>query len=363
MPEDGTSLPSKRVLDLDLARGIAVALMILSHGIKGLVGFDQFPEWGIVPIHLITKFSSTLFFIVFGASLAVAFLPHIGTLEWPKKRKKLILRGLKIFFWYKVLTIVEMFHLYTREDILHTLFYQAFTVYVEILGFYSLALLWVPFTLRLWRSLPLPAQMLLPFGLMICSNLIYNNFSFWGMEGVQALLVEHKNHYTWGQLARSPLIFLGLLIGKLTFSSDLPVTEKKKAILDVALSSVVFFAGFLILSYGHLYQALHEIALNEGKHPPEAKFMLFSMGGAMFILALTFWGGEKLALVLKPITIIGKDSLHAFIFHIFVIFIFYRYLFNLWHKISYNQALALTLVLLVLTPCWIRIKNWILRES
>lgn len=363
MPEDGMSRSQQRVLDLDLARGIAVALMILSHGIKGLVGFEHFPEWGLVPIHLITKFSSTLFFIVFGASLAVAFLPYVGTTEWPRKRKKLLIRGLKIFFWYKVLTIVEMFHLYSREDILHTLTYQAFTVYVEILGFYSIALLWVPFTLGLWRSLPLVAQMLLPFGLMILSNLIYNNFSFWGLEGLQAILVEHESHYTWGQLARSPLIYLGLLIGKLTFQVDQTASEKRAAVLDVALSSTVFFTGFLIMSYGHLYEALHEIAMNEGKHPPEARFMLFSMGGAMFILSLTFWGGEKLALVLKPITIIGKDSLHAFIFHIFVIFIFYRYLFNLWHQISYSQALILTLVLLALTPCWIRIKNWILKES
>ncbi len=363
MSEDGKPRTQQRVLDLDLARGIAVALMILSHGIKGLVGFDQFPEWGLVPIHLITKFSSTLFFIVFGASLAVAFLPYVGTSDWPRKRKKLIIRGLKIFFWYKILTIVEMFHLYSREDILQTLTYNAFTVYVEILGFYSIALLWIPFTLSIWRSLPLFVQMLLPFGLMILSNLIYSNFSFWGIEGLQALLVEHENHYTWGQLARSPLIFLGLLIGKLTFQPDQKAVERKAAILDIALSSAVFFTGFLIMSYGHLYQVLHEIALNEGKHPPEARFMLFSMGGAMFILSLTFWGGEKLALVLKPITIIGKDSLHAFIFHIFMIFIVYRYLFNLWHQISYYQALFLTLVLLALTPLWIRIKNWILKES
>src|SRR5690606_42071245 len=52
-----------RIQAIDLARGIAVTLMVLSHGVKGLLNFGQFTDWGLVPIHLITKFSSTLFFL------------------------------------------------------------------------------------------------------------------------------------------------------------------------------------------------------------------------------------------------------------------------------------------------------------
>ncbi|RZA02488.1 MAG: DUF1624 domain-containing protein, partial [Proteobacteria bacterium] len=143
-----------RIEAIDFARGLAVTLMILSHGIKGLLTFEQFPAWGLVPIHLITKLSSSLFFLVFGLSLAIVHLPKVGTSQWPEKRTKLLLRGLKILFWYKVLTIVEMFSLYTREDILNTLLYKAFPVYVEILGYYAIALIWIPFALPLWKKAP-----------------------------------------------------------------------------------------------------------------------------------------------------------------------------------------------------------------
>ncbi|MGE0528702.1 MAG: heparan-alpha-glucosaminide N-acetyltransferase domain-containing protein, partial [Bdellovibrionales bacterium] len=197
-----------RLEAVDLARGIAVLLMILSHGVKGLLTFDDFPDWGLVPVHLITKFSSTLFILVFGISLAVAFVPFVGRPDWPKKRRKLLVRGLVVLFWYKVLTIVEMFHLYEREEIVDTLLYKTFPSYVEILGFYALALLWIPFVLGAWRSLPLTARIMTPFILAAASAWLHNHFHFWGNDVLKALLVEHRDYYTWGQLARAPLIFL-----------------------------------------------------------------------------------------------------------------------------------------------------------
>src|SRR5690606_22282013 len=140
-----------RILAIDLARGLAVSLMILSHGVKGLLSFEQFPSWGLVPIHLITKFSSSIFFLAFGLSLAVSFAPATQTDRWPQKRKKLMLRGLTILFWYKVLTVIEMSHQHRPEEILDALLYRNFPSYAEILGFYALALLWIPFLLPFWQ--------------------------------------------------------------------------------------------------------------------------------------------------------------------------------------------------------------------
>ena len=205
---------TKRIEAIDLARGIAVALMILSHGVKGLLNFEAIPPWGLVPIHLITKFSSSLFILVFGVSLAAAFLPAVGTDQWPKKRNKLLVRGLVIFFWYKVLTIVEMIHLYSREDIIATLTYRAFPVYVEILGFYAIALIWVPLVLPMWKKMGTMWKVTAIAAMAVGSNLLYHHFHFWGSDVLQAILVEHEKHYTWGQLSRAPLIFMGLMIGE-----------------------------------------------------------------------------------------------------------------------------------------------------
>lgn len=354
---------STRISAIDWARGVAVSLMILSHGVKGLLSFEQFEPWGLVPIHLITKFSSSLFILVFGISMAVAYLPAVGTEAWPKKRKKLFLRGLVILFWYKVLTIVEMFSQNEPAKILNTLAYNNFPSYVEILGFYGLAFLWLPFFLSFWKKWPSWLQFAFPILLIGVSQWFRHHVDLDHRPILEALINEHEDYYTWGQLARAPLIFAGLLLG-VWLKDNYAITWKRirgaAALLTV---SGIFFLSFYLQSTDTLPQSLMAIALNEGKHPPETGFMLFSIFGALLILAIGLIGGEKLAYWMKPITIIGRDSLQAFIFHIFVIFVFYRHLFGLWQKISYEQALTLTLVLLAMTAIWIKVRMWILKES
>jgi len=348
--------PKKRIEAIDFARGVAVTLMILSHGVKGLLSFEQIPAWGLVPIHLLTKFSSSLFILVFGISLVVVYGPFVGTAAWPQKRNRLLIRGLKVFFWYKVLTIVEMTPLYSREDILATLLYQAFPVYVEILGFYALALLWVPLVLPIWFRAPLVARLAAPVLMGGSAYWLYHNFDFWGFESLQAIMVEHEKHYTWGQIARGPLILVGLLLGQLAFSWR--EFRFRSAGLFAAFSAVLFGSFYLIAS-GNLREWLVAIAKNEGKHPPDLEFMLFSLGGAFLVLALAFAGGNALARILRPITLIGKDALQAFICHIFVIFVFYRYLLGYWQKVSYEQALGLTALVILITALWIQSLVWV----
>lgn len=352
---------ASRIEALDLARGVAVSLMILSHGIKGLLDFDQFPEWGLVPIHLITKFSSTLFVLVFGISLAMFHLPHSGSLAWPARRKRLWIRALTILFWYKALTIVEMFHLYSREDILSTLKYQAFPVYVEILGFYAVALIWLPLLLPLLKRTPVVIQFLIAAGMGSLSYYLYENFDFWGIETLKALLVEHEQHYCWGQISRGSIAIAGIALGGIIhrFTGQ---RSLKSGLVLFGLSTLSFI-GFFFYSHETFPEKWISLALNEGKHPPDIDFLLFSSGGAFLILALSFWGGSKLARALSPITLIGKDALQAFIFHIVVLFVFYRYLFDYWHKISYDRAFVLTIALLFLTAAWIRVIHWLRKEK
>ena len=116
----------KRFISLDLARGMAITLMILSHTVKGLLSYHQMPDWGIIPIHLITKFSSTLFVIIFGISLSLYFIPYINTMEWQKKQFRLVWKGVLILFWYKVLTVVQMFQTYPSPQIVNTLLFKQF---------------------------------------------------------------------------------------------------------------------------------------------------------------------------------------------------------------------------------------------
>lgn len=349
------SLPSlpARVEAIDLARGIAIALMILSHAVSGLLGIRQVPDWGMVPIHLITKFSSSLFIMVFGIALAVAFLPKVGTPDWPKRRLKLMLRGLEVLFWYKALTIVEMLPLFTPQEILEALLYQRFAIWVEILGFYALALLWLPWVLPLWCRMPLWSRLIAPVAVGVISVLLERHFHFWGSEVLKALLVEDADHYTWGQLSRLPLVMMGLLIGEAVLRCYGEPASRRRLVAWLAGMGAILLVGFAALSLPEPYEILLAVAWNDGKHPPEVPFMLFSTGGALAIMALCLLGGRSAATWFKPLTVIGSDALLAFIFHIVAIFLVLRLLLGAWQVYSYPQVLAIGLGLILLTAGWI----------
>lgn len=349
---------STRVDAIDLARGIAIALMILSHAVSGLLGIRQVPDWGMVPIHLITKFSSSLFILVFGVALAVAFLPKVGTPDWPRRRLKLMLRGLEVMFWYKALTIVEMLPLFTPGDILDTLLYQRFAIWVEILGFYALALLWLPWVLPLWCRMPLWSRLFAPVAVGVISVMLERHFHFWDSVILKALLVEDADHYTWGQLARLPLVMLGLLVGEAILRWYGEITTRRRLLAGLAGLGALFLLGFVVLSLPDWYAALMAVAWNVGKHPPEVPFMLFSTGGALVIMALCLLGGSRAARWLKPLTVIGSDALRAFIFHIVVIFLIFRLLLGAWQVYSYPQVLGIGLALILLTAGWIALVRW-----
>lgn len=351
-----------RIEAIDLARGFAIALMIVSHAVSGLYGIRQLPEWGLVPIHLLTKFSSSLFILVFGIALAVAFLPRIDEPDWPQRRLKLMLRGLQVLFWYKVLTVVEMLPLYAPADILDTLLYQRFPIWVEILGFYAIALLWLPWVLPLWRRLPLWSRLLLPVVIVLVAGWMERHVTFWGIEPLKAILVEDADHFTWGQLTRLPLVLLGLLVGEALLRGYWDQAARRRLVLVIAgaggLLLLGFFALALLAADSGSYPALMAVARNVGKHPPELAFMLFSLGGALVILALCLQGGAAAARRLRPLTLIGGDALKAFVFHIVVIFGVFRYLLEAWQVYSYPQVLGIGLALVLATAGWIALTRW-----
>jgi uncharacterized membrane protein len=361
--EKPQTMPVVRFEELDFARGIAICLMILSHGVKGLMTFEQMPAWGLVPVHLITKFSSSLFIIAFGMALAFSFVPSIGTESWPKRRKKLLVRGLVVFFWYKALTILEMSHLFGREEIISALTYKTFPVYVEILGFYSIALLWIPWVLPLWKKIPLAARIATPVLFVGLSIFLTAHFDFFGSDTLRAILVEHENYYTWGQFTRAPLVCVGLLLGAMMQTSVIKKWPHYLAPGAMASISLLLFGLFYYNAGDAAYPALMEIAKNAGKHPPELLFMLFSVGGAFLVLALSFAGGKRLASTFGFVTSIGKKSLQAFVFHIVVLFVFYRFLFDYFHKVEYSFALTLSCLLIGLTYCWLKTLTWVKENS
>ncbi|MFC7368584.1 acyltransferase family protein [Vreelandella zhaodongensis] len=349
-----------RIEAIDLARGIAIGLMIISHAVSGLVGMRNVPDWGMVPIHFLTKFSSSLFILVFGIALAVAFLSHTQSDDWPKRRLKLWVRAIEVWFWYKVLTIVEMLPFSSPSDIVDTLLYGRFAIWVEILGFYAIALLWVPLILPLWARTPLRGRLATIAGLTLLSAWL-QGFSFGGYDLLKAFLVDHKEHYAWGQISRAPLILFGLLIGEALLRCYFDSALRRRLIFWLVGAGALMMVAFygLAIVGGDVYGAMMAVARNVGKHPPGISFMLFSVGGALVLLGLALAGGAAAAKTLLPLTLIGSDALKAFIFHIVMIFLVLRFLLEGQGAYSYPQALGVGGLLILGAALWIWLTRWV----
>ncbi|MEA2119668.1 heparan-alpha-glucosaminide N-acetyltransferase domain-containing protein [Halovibrio sp. HP20-50] len=352
-----------RIEAIDLARGIAIGLMIVSHSVSGLVGIRNVPDWGMVPVHLLTKFSSSLFIVVFGIALAVAFLSHTQSDDWPKRRLKLWLRAVEVWFWYKALLIIEMLPFNTPSEIVDALLYGRFGIWVEILGFYAIALLWVPLMLPLWARAPLWSR-LATIGVLIALTVWLQNLTFGGNDILKALLVDHEDHYTWGQISRAPLILVGLLIGEALLRCYFEPIARRRLVLTLLGLGALMVGGFyaIALASGDVHAAMLAVANNVGKHPPGLQFMLFSLGGALVLLALALAGGAKAAKALLPLTIVGSDALKAFIFHIVVIFLMLRFLWKGQGAYSYPQALGVGGLLILGAAAWIWLTRWMAKH-
>ncbi len=337
--------PSRKLprwTSLDIARGFAILLMILSHCVKGLTSPAVVPDWGIIPVHLITKFSSSLFILVFGVSVSLFFVPHISQKTWRKKRNWMIKRGIELMIWYKILTVVQMFQYYPKSMIIETLLFQRMPDFVEILCFYSIALLWLPFFLPLWSRLKWTPKVIVIVATFWSGQWLHFHFDFWQLDTLKAILVEQEGYYTFGQLQRGALIFLGLLVGdlyKASKSSQYSDTIVPRTCVGLG---VIGLAYFYIANSKNFFPQLENIAENVGKHPFDLNFFCFSLGGAFVILGLSLMMGSGVRKLLKPISYIGQFSLNAFILHIIIIFYFYRYYLDLHHKVTYLQSLGLT---------------------
>jgi len=333
----------------------------LSHSVKGLLSQTMIPDWGIVPIHLFTKFSSSLFIMVFGIGLSLYFLPHVGTKSWSKKRGWMIMRGIELMFWYKILTVVQMFQFYPQATIIDTLWFKRMPDFVEILSFYAIALIWLPFALPKWVKLNALSKMGVIAATFLVGQWLHYNFDFFGIAPLKAILVEEKGFFTFGQFQRGALIFLGLFIG------DIYKKLKTKKELVHALPLASAFLGsallslFYILNSGQVMKALLDIASNVGKHPFDINFLCFSLGGALLILGLSLLTSLKAQKWMSPIAYLGRYSLNAFILHIFIIFYFYRYSFGFHRSVTYPQSLGLAVAcvasVIVILYAWNTLKK------
>ncbi|MFH1812424.1 MAG: OpgC domain-containing protein [Pseudomonadota bacterium] len=339
--------PSSRIAGIDIARGLAIYLMFQSHTIKGLLFFRDMPDWGVHPMHTITKFSSSLFVIVFGLTLGVIFAPRTLREDWAHSRNHLWWRSLIVLFWYKVLIVAQTFQSRPRDVIVDMLLYKKFPDFVEILDFYAWMLLVIPLLLPLWRKVPVWVGPLFALALFGLGQWLSANWNFFDLPQLKAILVEDKRNFCFGILTRGPLAMLGIFLG------DLIARAEDRAVRRRMVAGLCILAGLALLivfyaSFGdQLDKVFVDIARNRGKHPPALFFMSFSVGGSLIILGLCLLLPSGGFFLLKPFEILGRESLVCFVWHILAVFIGLRWALDLKRvnrtpQVTYTQALLLT---------------------
>lgn len=336
-----------RIAGIDIARGIAIYLMIQSHTVKGLLYFRDMPDWGIWPMHTLTKISSSLFVIVYGVTLGVIFLPRTLTGKWKATARHLWWRALLVIFWYKLLILVQTLQTRSPDVIIDMLLYVKFPDFVEILNFYGWIMLGIPLLLPLWRKLPIWAGLGITVGLALLGKLL-SYWDFGGVVQIKAMVVEQPGFFCYGILTRGPMALFGIFIGDL-IGRAMDFHQRRKQVAAGLVGVGLFMVLLMFIAYQeNLSRILVDMAKNIGKHPPRLYFVLFSTGGALFVLGLCLFIKGRGPWVLKPFEILGKESLVTFNFHIIFIFLGLRWLFGLKRfrhpEVTYPEALLLVLV-------------------
>jgi len=342
---------AERLDQVDVARGIAISLMMLSHTTMALNTYKLLPDVAFVPVHLITKFSSSLFILIFGISLSLFYLPHYGTEKWAAKRNRLLWRSFNLLIWYKVLTLVQMFEHYGKDWIIATLKFQKFTDFAEVLNFYWLAIIWIILIIPIWVRMHWVLRLFFIATIAGAGVLLEAHFD-WGSWQWKAMLVEHKGAFCYGQFQRGALALFGLFLGSYFLGKS--NFQKNRLLLGaVSIAIGLMICGFFLYltqeSPEHRQNILWKISRNWGKHPPNADFMTFSLAGAFTILGFCLLIPNKLTFLLKPFSLIGKEPFFCFNFHLILIFCVYRYALGLRWNVSYPETIVLFIIVFILS--------------
>lgn len=337
--------------NIDVARGTAIALMFLSHTTMALNTWLSLPDYAIMPIHTLTKWSSTLFILVFGVSMAQFYLPKYGTAEWPRARWRLLWRALVILLWYKILTLVQMFYTLPRENVINALLFREFPDYVEVLGFYCFALVWLTLLIPLWARWHWVFRLGLVAALAGGGTWLHYHYDFGGHWQLKAILVEQEGEFCFGQFQRGALAVFGMILGGLLGRNKDDYEERRWVVGAICVViGTAAAAAFLSLTgddWATMREVLIAIAKNFGKHPPLPQFSTFSLAGSSLILGLCLMMGPRLTRLLTPLRLIGQESFFCFNYHILVIFLLYRYALDLRLKVSYGQTWLLFLAIFI----------------
>lgn len=376
----------KRDITIDLLRGLAVALMIITHVIALL--YDHKSQNPLIEnIGLIggtASFSAFLFISGISAYFSYLRFSEQQDIELKRKSAKLFGRSLKILLVYYVLSFASLFALTSVfsfppstswiETISKTTFFLILPEFAEFLitlVFFAITL--APFR-KIYKFLLSNAFLgiILAVAVYSVGGIIYRiDLSNDSANTIKALFVGHEGLHTFPILLYFPVYLFGLYFGQFLYN-----TTSRRKVFRVVLLWTVFFMSFTIQSFfasKYIDSSLFEISANEGgRFPPGLGFLSFS-------LSITFGGFLALLILRKAMPpfikalfhFMGTNALDLFFFHTILLFAFRYLTTNEFAPLGkqYNGTLEIIIIYIILVVASIvltnlknNIKDWAMSE-
>ncbi len=355
VPRTPNILKPRREVGIDIWRGFAVMLMIITHAIAFFhIGDDPI----ITNLGIFGGIASfTMFLFLSGASSYFGFVKYKSDEHGPeiaRRRNKIAIRTGFILLGYYIVAIVSSVPQLsfppsadTWEVLIKILTLQVFPPFAEfILAFvlFNLLLLLLRPVYHFFTQFPI---LLVILGILLYAAGTYLAQVDLGdpLNSYKALLAGHENIHTFPILQFSIVYFFGMGWGKFLFRHSDKDIRTKISTYVLVLNGLLIFAG--TVTFGQLGFEFLDPTL---RFPPS--ILLIAIGlftGYVFwlILQLTNYGK-----IFGPLQVLlhymGTKAFDFFVVHTIILFL-YKYITHDQHHESSIVVVALFLLLLLLT--------------
>ncbi len=328
-------IKKKRETMIDILRGIAVAIMVITHVIAITYrGSDA----TVINIGLFGGITSFTFFLVLSG-----ISTYLGTLslsqeEYQLKKGKALQRTLKIIVAYYLIAFVSAFvtlKIFSLPpnaswisgiiEIILLITLPQFAEFLITLAFYSLS---VTFLFRFYKFVlrnPLLAILISIASYGIAHFLAYVDLGSNIANNLKALFVGHI--YSTGQLHSFPILqylpifIFGLFFGKFILNNQTKSLRVRISLIWLVVFGALTFAGSIAFKYLPT-QILNPLP-DEGRFPPSLTFLTLSLSFTLGVVLVYLLVNNFLPKVVKAyLHFLGVNALKLLVFHSLVLFLF-----------------------------------------
>ena len=316
--EKGSSSGSNRLLFIDVARSLAIVLVLVMHAVNAFGGIQMMGVENELKVRLFTRNIPGLFIFMFGMMLELVYRRKWEAVGAAQPSRRLVVRSFQCFVGYQVTVLAGLIAgLASPKLSLKASLFLASAEFGNILRFYAFALL---------LAIPLLA-LRVKFGKAVLVALLVG---IWGtypwiesLEWSRSSMLSFPLGVLFGPMGHlvGPSVLQGMtfvLVGMLCASGLSNWREEGLARFRRITATVALIAGGIVLylilqsSAGEVFRSFAGIEWRRLNHPGWYSIGLMNCSLALIALSYLFPPGTKASPWLAPLLTFGRSSLMAF---------------------------------------------------